>query len=190
MRMLIMGPPGAGKGTQGALIAEKYDIPAISTGDMFRALRQEDSELARTVKELVDNGRYVPDHITEEIVFQRLGRSDTTDGFLLDGFPRTMHQVEALDGFLSKHDRDLDIVVSLVADVDEVVGRLLKRAQIEGRADDNEETIRRRQETYLEQTQPLIETYRKQGILLEVDAMGAVDEVAARIFTGIDKKLS
>ncbi len=186
MQLLIMGPPGAGKGTQAGLIADHYNIPAISTGDIFRAMKTADTPLANQLRAIMDSGGYVNDELTNAIVATRLEESDCENGFLLDGYPRTVDQVGALDNELESRGKQLDAVVSLQADVDEVVGRLLKRAQIEGRSDDNEDTIRVRQEVYAEQTAPLLEIYRARGILVEVDGLGPIDEVSKRIFYALD----
>jgi adenylate kinase len=188
MRLLIMGPPGAGKGTQAKLIAERYEICAISTGDIFRAMQTADTPLAAQVREIMASGGYVSDEITNQIVAERLAQEDCEPGFLLDGYPRTMHQVETLDAHLARVGQPIDAVVSLHADEDEVVGRLLKRAQTEGRTDDNEATIRRRQEVYAEQTAPLLDLFRHRGLLVEVDALGTVDEVSKRIYAALDAR--
>jgi adenylate kinase len=188
MRLLIMGPPGAGKGTQAQLVAEHYGIPAISTGDIFRAMKTSDTPLARQVRAIMDSGGYVSDDVTNAIVAERLAQSDCAPGFLLDGYPRTLQQVEALDGILAAKDTSLDAVISLLADVDEVVDRLLKRAEIEGRADDTADTIRRRQVIFAEETEPLLEVYRDRGLLVEVDGLGAIEEVSARLFAALDSR--
>jgi adenylate kinase len=186
MRLLIMGPPGAGKGTQAERIAEHYGLPAISTGDIFRAMKHADTPLARQVRAIMESGGYVNDEITNEIVKDRLAQNDCAAGFLLDGYPRTLQQVRTLDDYLAETDRPLDAVISLLADVDEVVARLLKRAEIDGRADDNEETIRVRLQVYAEQTEPLLEVYRSRGLLVEVDGLGPIDEVSERVFAALD----
>jgi adenylate kinase len=186
MRLLIMGPPGAGKGTQAGLIAEHYSIPAISTGDIFRAMKTADTPLADQLRTIMDSGGYVNDELTNAIVATRLAEPDCDNGFLLDGYPRTVDQVVALDEKLESKGHRLDAVISLKADTDEIVARLLKRAEIEGRTDDNEDTIRVRQQVYAEQTAPLLEIYRARGILVEVDGLGPIDEVAKRIFDALD----
>ena len=186
MQLVIMGPPGAGKGTQAKLIAEHYQIPAISTGDMFRAMKTADTPLARQVREIMESGGYVSDEITNAIVADRLGMSDCAPGFLLDGYPRTLQQVQTLDDYLADSKRPLSAVISLLADTEEVVARLLKRAVIDGRADDNEETIRVRLRVYAEQTEPLLEVYRSRGLLVEVDGLGEIPEVSERIFAALD----
>jgi adenylate kinase len=186
MRLLIMGPPGAGKGTQAKRVAEHYGIPAISTGDIFRAMKNADTPLARQVRAIMESGGYVSDEITNEIVKDRLAQPDCQKGFLLDGYPRTLQQVGTLDDYLAETGRPLDAVISLLADTDEVVARLLRRAEIDGRSDDNEETIRVRLQVYAEQTEPLLEVYRSRGLLVEVNGLGEVDEVSERVFAALD----
>lgn len=186
-RLLIIGPPGAGKGTQAAKIAETYGVPAISTGDIFRANIKGGTELGQRVQAIIESGELVPDTLTNEIVQDRLLQEDAAAGFLLDGYPRNVEQVEALDGMLEGD--SLDAVVLLEADTDAVVARLLKRAEIEGRADDTEDVIRHRQEIYAEQTEPLIELFTKRGILVSVDGLGAIDEVAGRIESALSAQL-
>jgi adenylate kinase len=186
MRLLIMGPPGAGKGTQALRIAEHYGIPAISTGDIFRAMKHSDTPLARQVRTIMESGGYVSDEITNDIVKDRLAQGDCVTGFLLDGYPRTLQQVQTLDDYLAETDRPLHAVISLLADVEEVVARLLKRAEIDGRPDDNEETIRVRLQVYAEQTEPLLDLYRSRGMLIEVDGLGPIDEVSERVFAALD----
>lgn len=186
MRMIFMGPPGAGKGTQAAVVAEKHGIPAISTGDIFRANVSQGTDLGVEAKRYMDAGEYVPDSITNDMVRNRLAEPDAVPGFLLDGYPRTLAQVEELDQMLASADRSLDAVVVLTVDAEELVQRLLKRAQTSGRSDDTEEVIRHRQEVYTEQTAPLIDVYRERGLLLEVDGLGEVSEVTARIVAALD----
>jgi adenylate kinase len=190
MRLLIMGPPGAGKGTQAKLIAEHYAIPAISTGDIFRAMKTADTPLARQVRDIMAAGGYVSDEITNQIVAERLAQPDCDGGFLLDGYPRTIAQVDSLDSGLAERGAPIDAVLSLLADEDAVVERLLKRATIEGRADDNEDTIRVRQQVYAEQTAPLLEVYGARGLLVEVDGLGEIDEVSERVFAALDAALT
>ncbi|WP_166136866.1 adenylate kinase [Nocardioides ochotonae] len=187
MRLIIMGPPGAGKGTQATYIAEHFGIPAISTGDIFRRNVSAGTPLGIEAKRYMDAGEYVPDEVTNLMVRNRIDEDDAQPGFLLDGYPRTLAQVEELDGMILHTGHQLDAVAVLTVDQDEIVSRLLQRAQVEGRADDTEDVIRRRQEVYAEQTEPLIEVYRARGILREVDGMGEVAEVTRRLFAALDE---
>src|SRR6188472_4376893 len=187
MRMILMGPPGAGKGTQAQVVAERYSIPAISTGDIFRKNASEGTELGIQAQRFMDAGDYVPDEVTNLMVRNRIDDDDAAPGFLLDGYPRTLAQVEELDGMIKHTGHALDAVVVLTVDSDEIVQRLLQRAQVEGRADDTEDVIRRRQEVYLEQTEPLIAVYKERGLVIEVDGMGEVAEVTQRIFEALDE---
>ncbi|WP_316307531.1 adenylate kinase [Clavibacter michiganensis] len=180
-RLLIVGPPGAGKGTQAKRIASEYGIPDVSTGDIFRQNIKDRTELGQQVQALVDAGNYVPDELTNRLVTARLQEEDARAGFLLDGYPRTLAQVAYLEELLQGWGQELDAVIQLVADEDEVVARLTRRAAAQGRADDGEEEIRHRQEVYVRETSPLIDVYRERGLLLEVDGLGEVDEVAERI---------
>jgi adenylate kinase len=189
MRLLIMGPPGAGKGTQAAVIGEHYNIPAISTGNIFRLAITNRTALGERIKRIIADGGYVPDSLTLRVVVQRLEEEDTKGGWLLDGFPRTVGQVEALDAELDSHGFTLDAVISLTADEDAIVERMLKRAEIEGRPDDNEEIFRNRLEVYHQETDPLLEVYRERGLLLEVDGMGEVDEVSQRVLAALAERL-
>jgi adenylate kinase len=186
MRLILMGPPGAGKGTQAKVVASKFGVPAISTGDIFRTNVAKGTALGIQAKKYMDAGEYVPDEITNLMVRNRIDEPDAEPGFLLDGYPRTLAQVEELDGMIKHTGHALDAVVVLTVDPDEIVARLLHRAQTEGRTDDTEDVIRRRQEVYVEQTEPLIEVYRRRGIVHEIDGMGTVDEVTKRIFDALD----
>ena len=181
MRLIILGPPGAGKGTQAAQIASSFGIPAISTGDIFRANIKNETPLGLQVKEVIASGGYVTDDITNAIVRDRLFEDDAEQGFLLDGYPRTAAQVETLDAILAELGAPLDAVLVLTVDHEELIGRLLKRAETSGRADDTEDVIRERQEVYIAETAPLLPVYRERGLLREVDGMGSIDEVEARI---------
>ena len=166
-RLLIVGPPGSGKGTQATYIADAFGIPAISTGDIFRYHITHKTDLGVRVKEIVDAGDYVPDDLTNELVAHRLSEPDAAKGFLLDGYPRTLEQVRFLD--------------ELLASDGKLVRRLTHRAHEQGRADDTEDAIRHRQNVYTQQTAPIVDVYRERGLLVEVDGIGSVDEVAARI---------
>ncbi|WP_172824171.1 adenylate kinase [Leifsonia sp. 21MFCrub1.1] len=187
-RMLIVGPPGAGKGTQASRITTTYGIPDISTGDIFRANIKNETPLGKQVKAIVDAGDYVPDTLTNQLVADRLGEEDAKNGFLLDGYPRTLAQVDYLDELLAGKGQKLDAVIQLTADQDEIVQRLTKRALEQGRADDSEEAIRHRQEVYLRETSPLIDVYRERGLLVPVDGLGAMDEVAERIASALAER--
>jgi adenylate kinase len=187
MRLLIMGPPGAGKGTQAVRIAQRLGIPTISTGEIFRRNLSEGTELGRVAQGYMDAGEYVPDEVTNQMVADRLGQEDAAAGWLLDGYPRTTAQVAALDTIITGMGQQLDAVVELTADTDAVVARLLKRAEVEGRADDNEATIRRRMEVYGEQTAPLTTAYAERGLLVRVDGMGSIDEVTDRIAAALGR---
>ena len=186
MRMIFMGPPGAGKGTQAKLVADKYGIPAISTGDIFRANVSKGTDLGKQAQQYMDAGEYVPDEVTNLMVRNRIDEADAEPGFLLDGYPRTVAQVEELDGMIKFTGHELDSVVVLTVDPEELVQRLLQRAGTEGRADDTEDVIRRRQQLYTEQTEPLIDVYKDRNLMIEVDGMGEVEEVTKRIFAALE----
>jgi adenylate kinase len=186
MRMLLIGPPGAGKGTQAVRVAAAYDIPAISTGDIFRTNVAQGTPLGLKAKEYMDRGAYVPDDLTNELVLSRLEEDDTASGFLLDGFPRTLPQVFTLDECLTDLGSGLDAVVQLVVEPEEVVRRLLKRAADQGRSDDTEDVIRHRLHVYQEQTHPLVAVYAERGLLVSVDAQGPMETVTKRIFDSLD----
>lgn len=184
-RLLLIGPPGAGKGTQAARLAEAFDVPAVSTGDIFRANLKNGTELGLEAKKFMDAGEYVPDSLTNAIVHDRLQEVDAAGGFLLDGYPRTTEQVHELDRLLLADGTALDAVVQIVADTDEVVARLLKRAAEQGRADDTVEVIRHRMDIYEQQTAPLTEVYGSRGLVVTVDGLGPVDEVTDRILVAL-----
>ncbi len=181
MRLLIMGPPGAGKGTQAAQLADRLGGAHISTGDIFRANVEQQSELGRAAQRYMDAGEYVPDEITNAMVKDRLTHDDAREGFILDGYPRTVDQVDTLDGILTELDSKLDGVISLVVDAEELIQRLLKRAETSGRADDTEDVIRHRQDVYTHETAPLLEIYGNRDVVIEVDGMGSAGEVGQRI---------
>lgn len=187
MRLILMGPPGAGKGTQAKIISGRLGVPAISTGDIFRANVSEGTPLGVEAKRYMDAGDYVPDEVTNAMVRDRLDQDDTTEGFLLDGYPRTVAQVDELDRMLADAGRSLDAVVVLTVQDEELIQRLLHRAETEGRTDDTEEVVRHRQDVYNEQTAPLLEVYAGRDLLVEVDGMGSVDDVTARVFDALDR---
>jgi adenylate kinase len=180
-RILLLGAPGAGKGTQAARLARRLDVPQISTGEMLRQAVSSGSELGRRVKDTMDRGELVSDSIVIEVARERLSRSDARSGFVLDGFPRTLAQAEALDRMLSEIGSGLERCVALGVDEDALVQRLLGRARVEGRSDDNEATIRHRMRVYGEQTAPLLDRYRRKGVLADVDGMGSIEEVEKAI---------
>ena len=180
-RLLLIGTPGAGKGTQAQRLSETFGIPAISTGDIFRHNVKNETELGKLAKAYMDRGEYVPDSLTNDLVRDRLSQTDATEGFLLDGYPRTADQVAELDDILAEKSQHLDAVVMLAADVDEVVRRLLNRAIEQGRADDTEEVIRHRLDVYEEQTAPLISVYAARDLVITVDGLGEVADVTNRI---------
>jgi adenylate kinase len=187
-RLLIVGPPGAGKGTQSARLKTRFDIPDIATGDIFRANIKNQTPLGLKVKAIVDAGDYVPDSLTNELVTSRLLEEDARNGFLLDGYPRTLDQIAYLDELLAGKGQSLDAVIQLVADQEEVVSRLKRRSHEQGRSDDSEESIRHRQEVYARETAPLIPVFRERGLLIEVDGLGEIDDVTGRINDALDAR--
>jgi adenylate kinase len=181
MRLILFGPPGAGKGTQASALVERYGVAHISTGDIFRANVGDETELGLKAKQYMDDGKLVPDDIVIAMVDDRLRRDDVADGFLLDGFPRTEGQVEALDETLEDTGHRLDAVIRLIVDDDEVTERLLQRAVQQGRSDDTAEAIATRLEQYKADTEPAVTAYRERGILHDVDGEGTIDEVRERV---------
>ena len=184
-RLLLIGPPGAGKGTQAAKLAEAFKIPAISTGDIFRENVKNETALGKQARALMDRGEYVPDSLTNDLVRDRLAWDDAKEGFLLDGYPRTSDQVEELDRILAADGESLSAVVQITANTDEVVRRLRNRAIEQGRTDDTEDVIRHRLDIYAEQTAPLIEVFSNRQLVVEVDGLGAVEIVTARILEAL-----
>ena len=187
MRLILMGPPGAGKGTQASRIADRYGIPPISTGDIFRENVAAGTPLGTIAESYMRAGEYVPDDVTDAMVSDRLAQPDCRPGFLLDGYPRTLQQVKQLDTTLNHLGARLDGVLVLTAGADELVQRLLDRAREQGRADDTEPVIRRRQALYLQETAPLTVEYAARGLLAEVDGAGRVDQVTDRLHTAISR---
>jgi adenylate kinase len=181
VRMLLVGPPGAGKGTQAVLLSEAFRIPAISTGDIFRANVRDETPLGVEAKSYMDRGEYVPDSLTNALVADRLSHADCERGFLLDGYPRTLDQVRALDEVLAAQGNHLDIVVELTADPEIVIERIRHRATSQGRTDDTDDVLRNRLAVYTRETAPLIDVYGGRGILASVDGIGAIDHVTGRI---------
>ena len=179
--MIFMGPPGAGKGTQAAEICEMYKIPQISTGDMLRTAIKNETDLGRKAKKYLDAGDLVPDDIVIGIIQERLAQKDCNNGFLLDGFPRTVTQAESLDEMLGKMQKKLDFVINLDVPEEELLKRLLKRAEIEGRSDDNEEVIKNRLNNYKDKTLPLLDFYKKQSVLKQISGTGTREEITGKI---------
>lgn len=187
-RLLLIGPPGAGKGTQASLLAEHFGIPAISTGDIFRENVRNETQLGVEAKGYMDRGEYVPDSLTNALVKDRISQPDAQKGFLLDGYPRTIDQVHQLDGFLDEMNHKLDVVVQLTADTEELVRRLANRAQEQGRTDDTPEVIRRRQEVYEEQTAPLIDVYVSRSLVAKINGLGEIQDVTGRIIEALEAR--
>ncbi len=175
--VILIGAPGAGKGTQAKLLEEALALPQVSTGDLFRYNLKNETELGKLARTFMDRGELVPDEVTIAMVKDRLSQADCQQGALLDGFPRTAAQAEALDNLLADLGGQIDIVPHIYVDQDALVGRLLKRAEVEGRADDNEETIRTRMRVYEEQTRPLLEYYGQKGLVVEVDGQQTIEGV-------------
>ncbi|MDQ0031800.1 adenylate kinase [Arthrobacter bambusae] len=188
-RLIIMGPPGSGKGTQAEHIAGHFGIPAISTGDIFRAHVGGRTELGAEASKYMDNGEFVPDHVTNAMIRQRLGDADVLGGFLLDGYPRTTAQIEALDGILAANRQQLDAVVELAVGDGELLARMLRRAQEQGRSDDTAPVIRRRLELYRSETKAVVERYSERGIVLAVDGSGQREEITAKAIAAIESAL-
>lgn len=181
MRLILLGPPGAGKGTQGHHVSEKYRIPEISTGDILRVAVRGGTELGQEAKRYMDRGALVPDSVIIGIVQDRLLQDDTVNGFILDGFPRNVAQAEALSEMLQENDTPLDHVISMQVDEAELLQRLASRRELEGRQDDTDETIRHRLEVYRHETEPLIAYYQREGLLRPIHGVGTVEEIFQRI---------
>lgn len=181
MRMLMMGPQGVGKGTQAKMLAARCGIPHISTGDVFRANIAAGTELGRRVESLISAGELVSDALTDRVVADRLAQGDCAAGWILDGYPRTIGQVHVLDAVLGRHGHHIDVVLELRADYDELIKRIHERARIEGRADDHPEAVAKRLQTYDKQTAPLLDIYRRRGLVVAVDSEDAIEETQASI---------
>jgi len=187
-RLLIVGPQGSGKGTQGVRVGEAFGIPVVSTGDVFRANVKDGTELGLQVKSIIDAGDLVPDELTSAVVRDRLAQADAAEGFLLDGYPRNLAQVMHLDEFLEGREESLDAVIALVVPREESLSRLTTRAAEQGRADDTEEAIEIRLGIYERETAPILDVYGTRGIVDEIDGVGSLDEVTARIFAALDAR--
>lgn len=181
MRIVLLGPPGSGKGTQAKNLVERYGIPQISTGDLLRASIKAGSELGQQAKAAMDAGELVTDEIVLGLLNERLAQPDTAKGYILDGFPRNLSQCDTLTSMLDATGQAVTHAIKLTVDEDEVVRRILERAKVEGRADDNEETVRNRMKVYAAQTAPVAGYYEAKGLLTEVYGMGALDEVFERL---------
>jgi len=188
IRILLIGPPGAGKGTQAALLAKHFGIPAISTGDIFRENVRNETPLGLEAKAFMDRGEYVPDSLTNALVRDRLNQDDAAAGFLLDGYPRTIDQVQELDDILEETEAKLDVVVQLTADAEELLIRLSGRAQEQGRSDDTPDVIKRRLDVYEEQTAPLIDIYASRSLVAKVNGLGEIGDVTNRIIEVLDAR--
>ncbi|KTS05070.1 MULTISPECIES: adenylate kinase [Microbacterium] len=187
-RLLIVGPQGSGKGTQGVRIAEAFGIPVVSTGDVFRANVAAGTDLGKQVTSIIDAGDLVPDELTSAVVRDRLSQPDAGEGFLLDGYPRNLAQVMHLDEFLGGRDEALDAVIALVVPRDESLARLTARAAEQGRADDTAEAIETRLNIYERETAPILGVYGTRGIVDEIDGVGGLDDVTDRIFAALDAR--
>ena len=185
--LILFGPPGSGKGTQSSRIAEKYNLVHTSTGDIFRREIRDGSPLGLKVQSIIEKGELVPDDLLVDILRSALQRAAGINGFVLDGYPRTIRQAEDLDMLLKETGESLSLVLALDVDEEEVVTRLLKRAQLEGRKDDTEEVIRNRMKVYHSQTRPLMEFYHKQGKFISVQGIGTIDDIFKEICKLIDR---
>ena len=185
--MVLLGPPGAGKGTQATRIAEKLNIPAISTGEIFRTNMSEGTEIGLQAKAFIDRGEFVPDSVTDRIVCERISQTDATAGFLLDGYPRSIPQAKVLKAVLAETNERVDAAIYLDVSAAEVKRRLLKRAEIEGRTDDTPEVIDHRLEVFFEATQPLLDFYEQEGVLRKVDGEGTISEIAQRLLAVMEE---
>ena len=188
VRLLIVGPQGSGKGTQGVRIAEAFGIPAISTGDVFRGAVAAGSELGRRVKAIIEAGDLVSDELTSAVVRDRLAQSDAADGFLLDGFPRNLAQVRDLDDFLAARHDELDAVIELVVPREESIARLSLRAKEQGRTDDTEDVISNRLAIYERETAPILSVFHDRGIVDEIDGVGSLDEITERVLAALEAR--
>jgi len=185
MRLVLLGPPGAGKGTQAKVLSAHFGIPAISTGDIFRANVTAGTPLGIQARTFMDAGDYVPDSVTNAMVRDRISQPDCVPGFLLDGYPRTLAQVAELNAMLSEQGVSLDAVPQIVVPDELLLERLLLRAKVEGRVDDSEEVIRHRMDVYSEQTAALAQGYAELGLLREVDGVGEVTDVTDRLLAAL-----
>jgi adenylate kinase len=189
LRALLLAPPGAGKGTQGTRLAELYEVPHLATGDLLRQHVADGTELGREAQAYMERGDLVPDRLVVELVVAAIAGPEPLEGYVLDGFPRTLEQAEAAFAWGKERDRTFHAVISLSVDEEELVRRLIERGREAGRADDTEDTIRARLRLYGEKTEPLLEYYRERGILVVVDGTGPVDDVFGRIIEALQPLL-
>ena len=187
MKIIMLGAPGAGKGTQAKMIAAKYGVPHISTGDIFRANIKNNTELGQKAKTYMDKGELVPDELVVDLIMDRFKEADCANGYVLDGFPRTIAQAEALKKMLAERGQDVSVMVDLEVPEDELMVRLIKRGKDSGRADDNEETIKKRLHVYHSQTAPLIDWYKNEKKYQHINGLGTMEGIFAEICEAIDK---
>ncbi|MCP2638073.1 adenylate kinase [Microbacterium sp. HD4P20] len=187
-RLLIVGPQGSGKGTQGVRIAETFGVLPVSTGDVFRAAVSAGTPLGEQVKAIIEAGDLVPDELTSAVVRDRLAQPDAADGFLLDGYPRNIAQVAHLEEFLEGRGESLDAVIELDVPRDESIARLSRRAAEQGRSDDTEEGIANRLAIYERETAPILDVYRTRGIVDRIDGVGSLDEITQRIIAALEAR--
>lgn len=187
-RLLIVGPQGSGKGTQGVRIAEAFGIPAVSTGDVFRAAVADGSDLGAQVKSVIEAGDLVSDELTSAVVRDRLSQADAEEGFLLDGYPRNVSQVAHLDEFLEGRGETLDAVIELSVPREESIARIALRAKEQGRTDDTEDVIANRLAIYERETAPILGVYGARGVVVQVDGVGSLDEITARVLAALEAR--
>ena len=185
MRLILFGPPGAGKGTQAVAISEEFSLPHIATGDILRENVKNETELGLRAKQYMDRGDLVPDEVMIDMIHDRIAQPDARDGFLLDGFPRTVAQAKALDEMLARSGLAIDAVLRLMVDDEELVARLLRRAHEQGRSDDTQDVVENRLGVYRAETAPLVEMYRERGLLHEIDGQGDITEVRRRVLNAV-----
>ena len=188
MKIVMLGAPGAGKGTQAVRLAEKYNIPHISTGDIFRSNIKGQTPIGIVAKSYIDKGQLVPDEVTIQIVKERLEKEDCKNGYLLDGFPRTIEQAKALTTLLADRNMKLNVVIGLEVNDEELTARLIKRGKDSGRSDDNEETIKKRLQVYHNQTSPLRDFYINEGLYAKIEGCGTIEGIFADIKAAIETK--
>lgn len=187
MRIVLLGAPGSGKGTQAALLEKRLGVPHISTGVLFRKAVRNKTPLGKRIKTIMDSGELVPDDLTVELLKERMERDDTRDGFILDGYPRTLAQAEALDVLLEKLGMPVQEAIQIDVDTNEVIARIARRAAEQGRSDDTEEVLRNRMQIYEEQTAPVIDYYAEKGLLTQVLGTGAIEDVLELILSVLEQ---